>query len=424
MDPNETIEINFNKKINKVQSLLNMWAQRNLSIKGKITIIKSVVLPQILYVCVNLGVPEWFVTKMNTIMYHFIWSARMDKVKRATLINKIEKGGLKMIDLETMIQSQRIIWIKRFFKLTNDASWTFYMQYKCSKIGIQPKDLLKCNLNPENLCITWPLFYHQMLFSWFHFKADTSMLSPWNIRRNTIVFNKDILIGNQYARNPFLRWFHKGIKQIHDIYDKKGNLHPISYLEEQYSVRIDILSYNSLVSAIPSSWKNEIKKITIEYNAISFNELPHFDSNGKAIPITLMNNKSVYWKLVKNITQKTISLSAWDQIFNEEDNNWQCIFKVPYEVTFETQIQSFYYKTILRIFPCNWYISKFDPSVTQHCQFCQGNIDDIPHYFYDCDLCLNLWSEIKQWIHRMLNIGNIDMYINKKKCYPWSMSKC
>ena len=52
-DPNETIEINFNKKINKVQSLLNMWAQRNLSIKGKITIIKSVVLPQILYVCVK-----------------------------------------------------------------------------------------------------------------------------------------------------------------------------------------------------------------------------------------------------------------------------------------------------------------------------------------------------------------------------------
>ena len=85
----------------------------NLSIKGKITVIKSVVLPQILYICANLGVPEWFVTKMNSIMYHFIWSANMEKVKRATLINKNEKGGLKMIDLETMIQSQRVIWITK-----------------------------------------------------------------------------------------------------------------------------------------------------------------------------------------------------------------------------------------------------------------------------------------------------------------------
>ena len=112
-DPNETIEVNFNNKLNKVQSLLNMWSQRNLSIKGKITVIKSTVLPQILYICANLGVPDWFVSKINSIMYHFIWSAKMDKVKRTTLINKIEKGGLKMIDLESMIQAQRVIWIKK-----------------------------------------------------------------------------------------------------------------------------------------------------------------------------------------------------------------------------------------------------------------------------------------------------------------------
>ena len=29
-DPNVTIEVNFNKKLDKVQSLLNMWSQRNM----------------------------------------------------------------------------------------------------------------------------------------------------------------------------------------------------------------------------------------------------------------------------------------------------------------------------------------------------------------------------------------------------------
>ena len=87
-------------------------------------------------------------------------------------------------------------------------------------------------------------------------------------------------------------------------------MYPVSYLEDKFSLHIDILSYNSLVSAIPSSWKRAIKNIPIECNAISFDELPHFDTNGKVIPVTLINNRSVYWKLIKEITQPPISQSA------------------------------------------------------------------------------------------------------------------
>ena len=364
-----------------------MWKPRNLSIKGKITVIKSVVLPLILYISANVAVPDWFVIKTNALLYHFIWSANMDKVKRATLVNKIEHGGLKMIDLETMIQAQRVMWVKRYFKQSEGTGWTYYLRYMCSKFHILPSDLFKCDLDPEYLYINWPLFYHQMLYAWFHFKGITFEVTPWNLRRKSFIYNKDVLIANSYVRGIYVYWFNAGIRQIHNLFDERGYLIPISVLEASYRIHIDVLSYNSLVSSIPSSWKRCIKNVPIIPTAISYIELPHFPFNNEDVPITLINNKSVYWKLVRVITQPPISLIAWDTLFDETHNDWSCIFRIPYLVTYDSKIQSFQYKILLRIFPCNWYVSKFDRSVDKVCAFCNENVDDLCHYFYECRIC-------------------------------------
>ena len=43
----------------------------------------------------------------------FLCLERQTKVKRSVLINKIEKGELKMPDINSMISAQRINWIKK-----------------------------------------------------------------------------------------------------------------------------------------------------------------------------------------------------------------------------------------------------------------------------------------------------------------------
>lgn len=144
-----------------------MWSQRDLSIKGKITVIKSLTFPQILYISANLAVPEWFVPKVISMMYHFVWSAKMDKVTRVTIINKIEKGGLKMIDLESMIQAQRVMWIKRFFKQSHETGWTLFL---CNNLNLRSIDLLKCDFNPEYVVATWLIFIIKCYFHGFTIK--------------------------------------------------------------------------------------------------------------------------------------------------------------------------------------------------------------------------------------------------------------
>ena len=124
-------------------------------------------------------------------------------------------------------------------------------------------------------------------------------------------------------------------------------------------------------------------------------------------------NQTVYWSLVKDITQPPISIRSWDSLF--EENDWSKIFKIPYNVTFDSRIQSFQYKILLRIFPCNRYVSKFDRSVSEDCQFCNEGTDDICHFFFDCNMCAHFWGEMRSWIADNLNILNPSQETLKKK---------
>jgi hypothetical protein len=45
--------------------------------------------------------------------FKFIWNGKPDKVKRNILIGDFEKGGLKMIDIESYFISLKASWVSR-----------------------------------------------------------------------------------------------------------------------------------------------------------------------------------------------------------------------------------------------------------------------------------------------------------------------
>ena len=45
-------------------------------------------------------------------IYHFIWKGN-DRIKRSALINDINDGGLKMLDIHSMICAQRVMVLKK-----------------------------------------------------------------------------------------------------------------------------------------------------------------------------------------------------------------------------------------------------------------------------------------------------------------------
>ena len=93
---------NFDSVLKSIKKVLNMWKWRGQTLIARIKIVKSYAIPRIMSKASLIPVSSELIKVVNKELYSFIWKGK-DKVKRSALISDIEGGGLKMLDLESMI---------------------------------------------------------------------------------------------------------------------------------------------------------------------------------------------------------------------------------------------------------------------------------------------------------------------------------
>ena len=107
-DEKENNQQNFNHKLQKLQTNLDLWRARDLTLFGRVLIIKSLALSQLVYSASNLNVPQEKTPIIKTKLFKFLWKNKKDKIKRERLCQDRDKGGIRMIDVE-------LAWIPRLF---------------------------------------------------------------------------------------------------------------------------------------------------------------------------------------------------------------------------------------------------------------------------------------------------------------------
>ena len=107
------------EKIIKIESILNSWSARRLTLLGKITIIKSLAVTQIVYLLSALPTAQEILQKINSLLYEFLWGSKSEKIKRTEMINEYDKGGLKMIDIQSLNASLKIKWVQSYLNTDN-----------------------------------------------------------------------------------------------------------------------------------------------------------------------------------------------------------------------------------------------------------------------------------------------------------------
>ena len=104
IDPAATATLNYNEKLDKVRNVLSCWKYSRLTLIGKITVLKSLVASQLVYVLSPLHTNVKAIKEVNK-FYSFVWNGKGDKIKRNIIINDYPNGGLKMIDTEVFSKS-------------------------------------------------------------------------------------------------------------------------------------------------------------------------------------------------------------------------------------------------------------------------------------------------------------------------------
>ena len=70
----ENNELNFNLKMHKMQTNLDIWRARNLTLFGKVMIIKSLGLSQLVYSASTLNVPGDIASILKTKLFSYLWN--------------------------------------------------------------------------------------------------------------------------------------------------------------------------------------------------------------------------------------------------------------------------------------------------------------------------------------------------------------
>ena len=107
-------ELNFIPKLQKLKDILRIWACRDLTPLGKISVIKSLGLSQLIFLFSVLpDPPTHFIQELDSLVFNFIWSGKPDKVKRKTIIGNYSEGGLRMCHIPSLLKGLKIAWVKR-----------------------------------------------------------------------------------------------------------------------------------------------------------------------------------------------------------------------------------------------------------------------------------------------------------------------
>ena len=96
VDLEKMIEENYEIKIQQLEKTVKQWEKRSLTPLGKITVIKTFMMPAFNHLFIMLPNPDsTLIEKINGIMFSFLWNEKPSKIKQATVIKQYGEGGLK-----------------------------------------------------------------------------------------------------------------------------------------------------------------------------------------------------------------------------------------------------------------------------------------------------------------------------------------
>ena len=84
----ENDELNFHLKIRKMQTNLDIWRARNLTLFGKVMIIKSLGLSQLVYSAWTLNVPKEITPILKTKLFSYLCNNKKIKFKGKALLRR------------------------------------------------------------------------------------------------------------------------------------------------------------------------------------------------------------------------------------------------------------------------------------------------------------------------------------------------
>ena len=378
----EIIMENFQSKIDSLIRQLHWWKARDLSLKGRVLIIKSLGLSKFQYLSSLLPVPKSVISQVNTLIYEFIWKGKTDKVKRDIFEQNYSKGGFKMANLSDIATASSMMWIKKYLDNT-DRLWKHTFEYFCKKKNLNI--YLRSNFELKELPDTLPDYYTNSIRVWSEMTRQKANTQENLDKDQYIWYNKKIKIGGSTVYNSNL--FRAGLWQVSDLFDDNITI-PFSVWVERGANEADQMVWLGIVKILKRIFLLPVSKLIhiecgIEDASIHKVTQKHIKDFLRNVKYAKIKDKDEKYKLKAN--------NLYGPVENEQ---WCDIFQLVHNAPVDNKIKELQYKIIMRFIPTNYLLYKMKKINSPNCTFCMLAQQTIEHLFYHCVCVKNLWMYV------------------------------
>ena len=381
--PPESLPQNWNKKIESLERTLALWGRRDLSIIGKIHIIKTFGLSLFTYLMQSVGIPTPILVRINQIFFKFIWKRKFtntkafEKIKRIVMQGPVKMGGLNMLNILQMQASMYLSWGEKLISSATE-DWTVIPQHFLNRVGgivifksnttlteVKGLDLIKSN------------FWKNVVEHWIEKNihtdpCDGNYVNEPLFNNKNITYKQKVLFIDQYIK--------RNVLYVKDICTNNRLMTFQEFVETHGNYPKALLDYYLIRNALPQRLNNAVVPTRTEFKF-------------KNIIVGAIGRRN----FAKLITTNEYSYGSkiWEQKFavTLNEKHWS----LASECTKETRLRMLQWKILHNIYPTNILLNKMGIRNSQLCSTCLC-IDYTEHFFFECSRTKPLWTELEKQV--------------------------
>ena len=300
----DCVEKNFLPTIDKMANILKSWQTRNITLIGKVTVINSLIASLFIHKLTVLpNMPKSIVRKFNTMMVNFLWNEKRPKIPTSVLQLSKKSGGLGLTDIERREMALKITWIQIVEQDIKCAT----MLYCVTELGA---NIFRCNIDPKDVESIVPrsrnAFWHDVLYAWTTLAAQA--VDNNNVAGQMIWWNRNVKI--QQTAFCWRKPYQKGLLWVSQLYHNQSL---ISAKEAYDKYALSLMEFHSVVSAIPSEWRKQLKEKPIKNSSV-YDKFVNTPNLSKVAYTLLQTDTPTYERKLKqwsNDLNYTLAKDEW-----------------------------------------------------------------------------------------------------------------